>query len=98
MTAQPTNDEELFQLVYDALVKFCGASDRAYDREHFVAVQCAEEPPTEWRFQGSLGFGGKFWRDNGRFRVSCYPEDETPERLKALSETNMVLSRLRPVA
>jgi hypothetical protein len=42
----------------------------------------------EWRFQGSLGFGGKFFRDSNGYRVSCYPEDKTPERNAAISRAN----------
>jgi hypothetical protein len=84
----------LFGLVYDVLTKVCGASDNPYDREHFVAAQCEEGHPTEWRFCGSLGFGGKFWRNDGRFYVSCYREDETPARLKAIAEANRLLSDL----
>jgi hypothetical protein len=47
----------------------------------------------EYRFMGSLGFGGKFWlhhRDG--MRVTCYREDETPERLAVIEDTNHCLS------
>ena len=46
----------------------------------------------EFRFQGGLGFGGKFWRNNGRFYVTCYREDETPERLAMIKATNDALA------
>jgi len=45
----------------------------------FIVEFTSKEPCTEWRFQGSLGFGGKFRYP--RMSVDCYPEDETPARL-----------------
>jgi hypothetical protein len=41
----------------------------------------------EFRFQGGLGFGGKFWPDEPA-RVTCYSEDETPERLAIIERVN----------
>lgn len=47
----------------------------------------------EYRFQGALGFGGKLWRDSdGVMRVSCYREDETPDRLAMIEATNAALA------
>lgn len=43
---------------------------------------------TEYRFCGTLGLGGKFWNINGRLWVSCYPEDETTERLETIKWIN----------
>lgn len=70
--------------VYDVLVAHCGA--REASREDFVYTH-TREFCIEYRFMGSLGFGGKFWR-NHSFRpdgtygehwyVSNYREDETP--------------------
>jgi len=54
--------------VYDILVTSCGAPEP--DRESFVFDQTGDSPAREWRFQGTLGFGGKFWGDT--FNVSCY--------------------------
>lgn len=46
----------------------------------------------EYRFIGSLGFGGKFWlhHRDGMY-VTCYREDETPERLATIEDTNRCL-------
>jgi hypothetical protein len=47
----------------------------------------------EYRFIGALGFGGKFWlhhRDG--IYVTCYPEDETPERREMIAATNDALA------
>lgn len=80
------------EAVWAILQEECGASD-----EHgFIYHQTRELVP-EWRFIGSLGFGGKFWR-NSRTRpdgtwgecwyVDCYREHETPERLAVIERTN----------
>jgi hypothetical protein len=51
----------------------------------------------EFRFQGALGFGGKF-RNNGNNSntpyVDCYPEDETPARREMIAKANARLSAL----
>lgn len=48
----------------------------------------------EWRFCGSLGFGGKFHFDGRRAYVSCYPEDHTPERMDAIASANRELAQI----
>lgn len=48
----------------------------------------------EYRFQGSLGFGGKLYREGDRMWVSCYREDETPDRFTVIERTNAALSAL----
>ena len=49
----------------------------------------------EYRSKGSLGFGGKFWnRENGQMLVSCYQDDETEDRLEAISAVNAILETL----
>jgi hypothetical protein len=50
----------------------------------------------EWRFGGTLGFGGKLHVNSlgSGLRVSCYPEDETPERRDAIDRVNAELARL----
>ncbi len=72
------------QVIYGILVAMCGASP--WMEENFVY----HYPAREYRFQGDLGFGGKIYMDP--FRVSCYREDETPERLKMIKDTNRLLS------
>lgn len=77
--------------VYDVLVQMAGANES--DREQFIATQ--RDGCTEYRFQGRLGFGGKFWNNDNRWYVSCYREDETPETTRVIDETNKVLEILR---
>ena len=81
--------------VYDILVTECGASERM--REEFVNYHLTKPWywPTEWRFQGNLGFGGKFWNEHNGWRVSCYQEDETAERRAAMTTADLRLAALR---
>ena len=88
---------ESAERVYDVLVDKCGAPER--QRAHFVHAQSSEDV-VEWRFQGSLGFGGKFWRNSGSrpdgswgecWYVNCYPEDRTTTRDVAAREANDAL-------
>lgn len=52
---------------------------------------------TEYRFMGSLGFGGKF-RNNGNHDntpyVDCYQEDKNPTRLAMIARANKRLTEL----
>lgn len=62
--------------VYSILVEECEAQE--HWRENFIQVHT--DHCTEYRFQGALGFGGKFYSDHD-WRVGMYRENETPERL-----------------
>jgi hypothetical protein len=65
--------------------------------EHYVTQPC--QWGHEWRFGGQLGFGGKFHMVDGfrpRMYVSCYPEDQTPERLVLIATVNAELAKLAP--
>lgn len=68
--------------VYDVLVEIGGADKT--DRDNFVYHHI--EGCGEWRFSGKLGFGGKYLSEYNK--VTCYPEDETTERLKLINEIN----------
>lgn len=82
----------------DVIVSICGRSPDELDRESFVRAHCNPiHPATEWRFSGSLGFGGKFWcQSKLQCDVNCYPEDETPERLETMKKANEALKALIP--
>ncbi len=83
--------------VYDVLVEHVGAvADGNWWRENFVYVQTAEVV-SEYRFQGALGFGGKFRRSGwgDRWRVDCYEEDLTNERRQMIDRANEALAELR---
>ena len=89
--------EEIANKVYNILEEI-GAVPRM--RDAFVRDHSSYSDQHEWRFQGKLGFGGKFWNewsyldDEPKWRVSCYSEDETPEREKIIEETNQKLRAL----
>jgi hypothetical protein len=83
--------------IYDVLVKEAGALDEESDKNTFVqaAIDWDYKYSFEYRFMGSLGFGGKIRLPLHRYpHVTCYPEDETPERKSAMEKTNSELKRL----
>lgn len=80
--------------LYDVLVAEGGA--RETDRANFVLCYTkrdGEPLPTEWRFQGNFGYGGKFYYPN--FRVNYYAEDETPQRQQQREQANAKLANLQ---
>lgn len=79
--------------IYDILAKEAGARDG--DREQFVWAHTMNDM-SEYRFQGALGFGGKFWCKDS-WRVTAYPEDENPERWAIILRVNRQLVRLQQV-
>lgn len=76
--------------IWDALVEHAGAAE--WQREEFVQLHVAGRCD-EFRFMGSLGAGGKFWRHT--WTVDCYPEDLTPARQQSIAATNAALAELR---
>lgn len=91
--SRPPLTVELANSVYDLLVAHAGASGDPADRDMFVRLQ-TREFCREYRFQGTLRFGGKFYRDLRGWRVGCYPEHLTPERQQAIDATNWALADL----
>lgn len=89
--------ENIADKIYDILVEI-GASERM--RKCFILTHAWDDDQHEWRFEGKLGFGGKFWndwlylQDKPIWRVNCYSEDETPERLEIIEKTNEKLQKL----
>lgn len=96
MSATSPLTEEQAHRIYDVLQECAGASASHDDRMSFVYEYTSSAPTTEWRFQGSLGFGGKFryFPPNRPWYVDCYPEDLTPERKGVLEKTNARLQEL----
>lgn len=85
------------QNAYNILVREAGARNDEREKWSFVHAVChGQHPCEEYRFQGKLGFGGKF-RNNGNRAtpyVDCYPEHETAERLALIQTTNAALADL----
>ena len=95
MSAFDAIPEAIAHLIYDVLVRECNASE--YWREDFVLSVSGERghPCTEYRFCGSLGFGGKFRTE--RWTVDYYQEDDSTKRTKIAKRTNEALAALRSV-
>ena len=89
---KPIESTDLFGRVYAVLVEHAGANpeDRGgFIRAHTDRSGCAVE---EWRFQGRLGFGGKY--RGGTNTVDYYPEDMTPDRETVRRRVNTALHQL----
>lgn len=81
--------EQRFRDTWAVLVEECGAAPSGEDDFVFLNSRGRCD---EYRFIGALGFGGKFWRHD--MRVSCYREDETPERLAMMRRANARIAEL----
>lgn len=101
MTQTAPLSERTANAVYDVLEAECRAP--VMSRDSFVREFTSERPTHEWRFQGALGFGGKIYMDVTRphwainpspMWVSCYRENETPERLAMIDRANERLANL----
>jgi hypothetical protein len=85
-------------LVYASLIQHAGANSDPDSVASFVFEFTREKPTNEYRFQGNLGFGGKFRFP--RFTVDCYPPEKhdppavTAEREQIVSVTNARLAEL----
>ncbi len=78
------------------LIEFAGANSRIL-KEHSDFISYLTEDNRfghEYRFIGSLGSGGKLYTSNRAWRISCYREDETSERLKVIGLVNSKLQDL----
>ncbi len=79
--------------IYDILVTI-GAKES--ERESFLYYQTESEYQyNEWRFQGKLAYGGKFYNDTNT--IDCYTEDLTPERERIINEINIKLKQLMKI-
>jgi hypothetical protein len=92
MTATLTADQA--NAIYDILVQHAGASERG--RDDFVCVQ-VDVHVDEYRFQGALGMGGKFWNYRDRWYVTAYPEllKSRPELKDSIDAANAALIALK---
>lgn len=63
-------------------------------REGTFAANLLRKNIREWRFSGDLGFGGKFWHNDGRHYVSYYIEDKTRAREKLVNRLNAAIAEL----
>lgn len=82
------------EAVWAVLIVVCGANQSDEAQADFVHhAQKEQRPPLEYRFQGSLGFGGKIYLENPP-RVSCYKEDETSDENRKIKNANRLLAAI----
>jgi hypothetical protein len=79
-------------VIYNILVDVCEAPESS--RDAFIQYY-VENLDGEYRFQGNLGFGGKFYFGKDRWYVAYYYEDITDERVKVASKVNHRLANFR---
>lgn len=84
------------EAVYAILVEECGArtDNCGAGQDAFVSYTARDYDHHEFRFGGSLGFGGKVYVSQSQIRVAYYPEDRTPARDKAMLRANDRLERV----
>lgn len=88
--------------VWQVLVDHAGASPVGW-HDFLIYATGGTHIADEYRFQGSLGPGGKFrrnrvWIGDTRaesWTVDCYPEDLTADRQAVIDNTNETLAALR---
>lgn len=93
---EPINKTDA-EAIWRVLVEECGCRDDERQLWSFARYLSDNDKgfPKEWRFQGSLGFGGKFYNDHFSWRVGCYSEDRTSERNEMIRCANERLSAMR---
>lgn len=79
-----------YHRVYDVLVRDLQAPECL--RMSFVFAHTEASPCDEFRFQGNLGFGGKYRRKTNR--VDCYHDDAAAGRLALIKAANASLALL----
>ena len=99
MAGRFTVSQATAEAIYRVLVDVCAAPDEGYIGTAFVRYMTGDGPslPKEWRFRGSLGFGGKLLLNGNRDgfpHVTCYPEDETPDRAAIMERANKALREI----
>ncbi len=89
--------EALARLVYNVLESHCGAEedDRGQFTSWFTMLE-SSMLPSEYRFCGNLGFGGKLYVEHEGLRVGMYPEHETGARRMILGRVNRILYGVSP--
>jgi hypothetical protein len=80
--------KEQANAVFDILIEECKAQE--FDRDQFVRYMTTDPDDgfKEFRFGGTLGFGGKCKLSNGSVYTSYYAEDHTEARMAASNAAN----------
>lgn len=93
-----TCPREFYEACYDLLVaeghlRF-DAHAKAYFVDYFMGPEAAVPNPKEYRFQGHLGYGGKFWKTARGHDVTCYLEDRSQKRGEMIKTLNRKIGEL----
>jgi len=78
-----------FERIYDVLIEFGKAN---WDDKDSFIYNHIHSQTEEWRFQGALGFGGKYRSKTNA--VDCYFEDMNDERKELIELINSELAKL----
>ena len=80
------------------LIEIGGANPKILQSDYDAFLSYLTDDKSRWdieyRFMGHLGYGGKFRTTYNSWKVDCYSESETPERLKLISRINKELQKL----
>lgn len=85
--------------IWNILAKECAAPDHLRTDFLYRVKQAAGATSItsfEFRFCGSLGFGGKLHQVGTKLYVTTYPEELNPERRTAIMKANIALAALIP--
>lgn len=96
MYAVPKATFDFWDEVYDILEQECGATadeDAGHGRKVFRGIMGKGDCP-EFRFMGSLGFGGKLYASGRRLAVGYYSENRNDEREEMACRANQRLMQL----
>ncbi len=80
-------------IVWDLLVRYAKANET--QRNDFVYFMKATYRPTEYRFMGYLGFGGKIYLDKHKWGIGYYQEDASAHRDNLVININKKLEILK---
>ena len=87
--------EDVAGAIWDILVEECGASNEGViNRAYFIHSCTTDGGPSEFRFGGAIGFGGKGYFSTHRGYVSCYAEEESPYVNLMIARANTRLQAL----
>lgn len=95
---------DFYSKVYDILTDIGANSDKPY-KENFIEYHNSytndnklvnEISMKEWRFQGKLGYGGKYYAESNR--VDCYTEDYESCKLMIESTNKKLLTLIESLS
>lgn len=89
-------NKDQIQRVVDILTEACAMDSHHVESLVLFLEEGLSDCTREYRFQGSLGFGGKLYWGHRRLWVDYYVESSTPARRVAKRTTNQRLQEIWP--